>query len=254
MTGTILTWSDWALRGIQNEFATEAPVRIFVMGTNQWRREREFPLQRQRLTRYHLYSVRGANSIRGDGELSTAMPGGEKPDIFEYDPANPTPTIGGRLCCCATQMLVPGPLDQSPNETRDDVLVFSIPTLAADVEVTDFTALLVDVDPSGYSRYLADGIVRGRYRTSRTTAELLVPGQIYRYEIDLWSTSNVFKAGHRIRLLVSSSNFPRFNRNLNTGEPLLGAAGMVRATQRIYHDGDHPSTLILPVISASSEN
>ncbi len=269
MSETIRTWSDWALKDIQNEFATQAPVHLFVMGTNEWRREDEFPLRRQRLTRYHLHSTRGANSVQGDGGLSTTAPGSEEPDVFEYDPANPVPTIGGRLCCGAVQMLVPGPLDQSPNETRNDVLVFSTPPLAANVEVTgsirlelyaattafdtDFTALLVDVGPAGYSRYLADGIVRGRYRTSRTAAQPLVPGRIYRYEIDLWSTSNVFKTGHRIRLLISSSNFPRFNRNLNTGEELLGAAGMVRATQSIYHDSDHPSALILPVIPSSSD-
>jgi putative CocE/NonD family hydrolase len=144
------------------------------------------------------------------------------------------------------------------------VLVFSTPPLAAPMEVTgwvrakifastsavdtDFTALLVDVEPSGYARYLADGIVRARYRNSRAKAEPVEPGKVYEYDIDLWVTSNVFKAGHRIRLYVSSSNFPRFNRNLNTGEPALGAVRMVKAKQSIYHDAERPSALVLPVI------
>jgi len=113
---------------------------------------------------------------------------------------------------------------------------------------TDFTALLVDVDPAGYSRYLADGIVRARYRTSTDRADRVEPGKVYSYSIDLWATSNLFKKGHQIRLYVSSSNFPRFNRNLNTGNPVFDAAGMLKATQNIYHDRAHPSALVLPVI------
>jgi putative CocE/NonD family hydrolase len=183
--------------------------------------------------------------------------------MYDYDPANPVPTIGGRLCC-ANNQIPPGPADQRPNEGRADVLIFSTPPLAGDVEVTgfvrlklyaassapdtDFTALLADVEPSGYSRFLTDGIVRARFRNSTTAAEPIEPGKIYEYNMDLWATSNVFKAGHRIRLYVSSSNFPRFNRNLNTGEPILGATRMARASQKIYHDAQHPSALVLPVI------
>jgi putative CocE/NonD family hydrolase len=144
------------------------------------------------------------------------------------------------------------------------VLIFSTPALDRDVEVTgwihaeieaassavdtDFTALLADVEPSGYARFLTDGIIRARYRNSTEKAEPIIPGEIYRYNIDLWATSNVFKSGHRIRLYISSSNFPRFNRNLNTGEAVLGATRMVKATQKIYHDAGHPSVLVLPVI------
>jgi hypothetical protein len=104
------------------------------------------------------------------------------------------------------------------------------------------------VEPSGYARFLTDGIVRARYRNSTTQAEPIEPGKIYEYSIDLWATSNLFKAGHRIRLYVSSSNFPRFNRNLNTGEPIAGSTRLVKASQRIYHDAQHPSALVLPVI------
>jgi putative CocE/NonD family hydrolase len=263
MTQTIVSWSDFALKGERNEYAVEAPVKIFVMGDNVWRREREFPLERQQLTKYYLHSVRGANTVRGDGALSIDPPGQEKADVYVYDPANPVPTIGGRLCC-ANDLLKPGPHDQSPNDMRDDVLVFSTPQLETDLEVTgyirmelhaattaadtDFTALLADVDPSGYARLLTDGIVRAKYRNTVEKAEPITPGKTYRYEIDLWATSNVFRKGHRIRVYVSSSNFPRFNRNLNVGEPSFGASEMVKARQTILHDAEHPSALVLPVI------
>jgi putative CocE/NonD family hydrolase len=251
--GTLLRWSDYALKGARNEYATGAPVRIFVMGANAWRDEQEFPPARTKYTNYYLHK----------GVLSTEAPAAEEPEGYDYDPANPVPTIGGRLCCGNNQ-LPPGPADQRRNEGRPDVLVYSTPPLEHDVEVTgwvkatvfagstavdtDFTALLADVEPSGYARFLTDGIVRARYRNSRQAAEPIEPGKVYQYSIDMWATSNLFKAGHRIRLYVSSSNFPRFNRNLNTGEPISGSKRMVVANQRIYHDTQHPSALVLPVI------
>src|SRR5262245_53558683 len=262
MNATIAKWGDFALKGIKNEFAGESPVRIFVMGDNVWRDEKEFPLARAQNTKYYFHSNKGANSVGGDGALSTKPPDKEKPDTYEYDPQNPTPTIGGRLCCGAA--IQPGPFDQRPNESRPDVLVFSTPPLERDVEVTgyitaelyaatsapdtDFTAMIVDVDPSGYARFLTDGVVRGRYLNSTERAEPIEPGKVFKYTVDLWATSNVFKAGHRIRVYISSSNFPRFNRNHNTGEPALGATKMVKANQTIYHDADHPSAIILPII------
>jgi putative CocE/NonD family hydrolase len=263
MTGTIRAWFDYALKGVRNEYATGAPVRIFVMGENVWRDEREYPPARARLTRYYLHSTQGANSVQGDGSLSTVPPQGERPDVFDYDPWNPAPTVGGRLCC-ANDVFPPGPFDQRPNEQRPDVLVYSTSPLEKDLEVTgeialelyaattavdtDYTAMLVDVDPSGYARLLTDGIVRARYRNSTERSEPVVPGQVYRYRIDLWSTSNLFRAGHRIRLYVSSSNFPRFHRNPNTGERTSGATGMVKARQTIYHDSKRASALLLPVV------
>ncbi len=261
-TNTTLKWFDYTLKGIKNEFATGAPVRLFIMGTNVWRDEQEFPLARTRYTKYYLHSSKGANSIGGDGSLSVALPGVEKQDQFTYDPQNPVPTIGGRLCCGGA--IPPGPADQRANETRPDVLVFSTPVLTEDTEVTgyvsvelyastsavdtDFTALLVDVDESGYARFLTDGIVRARYRESTKEASAITPGKIYKYTIDLWATANVFKAGHRIRLYISSSNFPRFNRNMNTGEDNTGASRSLKAQQTIFHDREHSSVLILPVI------
>jgi putative CocE/NonD family hydrolase len=259
---TELKWFDYTLKGIKNEFSSGAPVRLFIMGDNVWRDEQEFPLARTRYTKYYLHSTRGANSVSGDGVLSLAPPATERKDEFDYDPQNPVRTIGGRLCCGGA--IPPGPADQRPNESRADVLVFSTPQLTEDTEVTgfitlelfastsavdtDFTALLVDVDETGYARFLTDGIVRARYRESTKTASLVTPGKIYQYTIDLWATANVFKTGHRIRLYVSSSNFPRFNRNLNTGEDIAGSSRSVRAHQTIYHDPDHQSALMLPLI------
>jgi uncharacterized protein len=261
-TAAALEWFDYTLKDIRNSYSSAKPVRIFVMGDNVWRDEDEFPLARAKDTKYYLRSERGANGAGGDGVLSMTAPGGEHADAFDYDPSRPVPTIGGRLCC--GQELPPGPFDQRPNEPRADVLVFSTPPLREDVEVTgfitaelfaassavdtDFTVMLVDVDPSGYARFLTDGIARARYRDSTERTEAIVPGKIYKYTIDLWATSNVFKAGHRIRVYVSSSNFPRFARNLNTGEPTLGSTRMVTARQTVYHDRDHPSSIILPIV------
>ncbi len=265
MNETIIKWFDYALKGVRNEYAEGGPVRIFVMGDNIWRSEKEFPLARTTPTRFYLDSGGTASSASGDGSLGVESPKGRRPDTFEYDPTNPVPTIGGRLCCGAG--IPPGPFDQRPNESRRDVLVFTTPPLKQDLEATgyvrlelyaasstvdtDFTALLADVDPSGYARFLTDGIVRARYRNSTEKAEPIEPGRVYRYEIDLWATSNVFKTGHRIRLYVSSSNFPRFNRNLNTGEQTFGSARALIAHQTVYHDAEHPSALVLPVIPAA---
>ena len=260
---TTLKWFDYTLKGIKNEYSSGAPVRLFIMGDNVWRDEQEFPLARTRYTKFYLHSTKGANGVAGDGVLSLKQPSASaEKDEFDYDPQNPVPTIGGRLCC--GPQIPPGPADQRPNESRSDVLVFSTPPLTEDTEVTgfislelyastsatdtDFTALLVDVDASGYARLLTDGIVRARYRETTKQSSPVTPGKVYKYTIDLWATANVFKAGHRIRLYVSSSNFPRFNRNLNTGEEISASSRSVRAHQTIYHNRDHDSTLILPVI------
>jgi putative CocE/NonD family hydrolase len=262
MPQTTLDWFDYALRGNNNRFASGKPVRLFILGENAWRDEDEFPLKRARQTRYFLRSERGANSSRGDGRLSLEAPRAEVQDVFLYDPLNPIPTLGGRLCCGAA--IAPGPFDQRPNESRTDVLVYSTPPLEKETEVTgyitlelfaassasdtDFTALVADVDPTGYARYLTDGIVRARYRNSTEKPEPIVAGQVYKYTLDLWATGNLFKEGHQIRLYVSSSNFPRFNRNLNTGQATLGSTKSLVAKQAIYHDAQHPSALVLPVI------
>jgi len=260
-----LAWYDYLFKDAKNEFAGK-PVKIFVMGANQWREEDDWPLARAQATKYFLHSTGKANSLRGNGTLSTAAPGAtEAPDQYVYDPANPAPTIGGPLCCDATHM-PPGPRDQRPVEAREDVLVYSTARLASDMEVTgpvtlelygkssavdtDFTAKLVDVWPNGFAQNLTDGILRTRYRESQEKPELMTPGEIYKLSIDVWSTSNVFKKGHVLRLEVSSSNFPRFNRNLNTGEDNGTGQRFVPATNTILHDAQHPSALTLPVVPA----
>jgi hypothetical protein len=257
-----LDWYDYLFKGVQNEFS-QKPVTIFVMGLNQWRQEDDWPLARAKSTKYFLHSHGAANSTGGNGGLSTKAPNSEPPDHYVYDPANPVPTIGGPLCCDAAH-LEPGARDQQPAETRADVLVYSTPAFPEDVEVTgpitvelyvessavdtDFTAKLVDVGPDGFARNLTDGIIRARYRDSREKAELLKPGQVYKVTIDLWSTSNVFLKRHALRLEISSSNFPRFDRNLNTAEQPEAGQQFISATNVIYHDHEHPSALILPVV------
>jgi hypothetical protein len=259
-----LDWYDYLLQGKQNQFATEKPVKIFVMGENTWRSEDSWPLERAKETHYFLHSAGKANSATGDGALAAETAHTEAADAFTYDPANPVPTVGGPLCCDATH-LRPGPRDQKDVESRADVLVYSTPPLESDTEVTgpvsldlfasssavdtDFTAKLVDVWPNGFAQNLTEGILRARYRESTAEAKPIVPGKVYEYKIDLWSTSNVFLKGHRIRLEVSSSNFPRFDRNLNTGKLASTDAEFVKATNTIYHDATHPSALLLPVVA-----
>jgi putative CocE/NonD family hydrolase len=264
----MLDWYDALFKGESNAFASGKPVRIFVMGKNVWRDEDDWPLARTHSTRYFLHSGGAANSASGDGSLDVkasdiAAPPIETKDSYVYDPANPAPTIGGPLCCDAPH-LPPGPKDQRPVEERKDVLIYSTPAFTQDMEVTgpitldlyastsavdtDFTAKLVDVWPNGFAQNLTEGILRLRYRNSQETPEAAKPGEIYRLKIDLWATSNAFLAGHRLRLEVSSSNFPRFDRNLNTGEEQSHATRMSTATNTIYHDRQHPSALVLPVI------
>lgn len=258
-----LDWYDYILQGKQNEFAQNKRVKLFVMGENKWRWEDDWPLKRAEETKFYLHSDGKANGSAGKGSLSVSAPAKETLDSFVYDPAKPVPTVGGPLCCGAYRGKL-GPQDQSEVEKRDDVLVYSTAPLDKDTEVTghvklilyakssavdtDFTGKLVDVGPDGFARDVTEGILRARYRESTLgPGKLLKPGEVYQYEIDLWSTSNVFFKGHSIRLEVSSSNFPRFDRNLNTGKNGGSSTAMVKATNSIYHDSEHESVLLLPV-------
>jgi putative CocE/NonD family hydrolase len=232
-----LRWFDHWLKGVGTGILDEPPVKIFVMGENRWRDEHEWPLARTRYTPYYFHSRGRAATSPDDGRLDRNPPGDEAPDHFVYDPDDPVPTRGGN-----TLILPMGVQDQRQVESRADVLVFTGAVLTEPLEVTgpivvtlhatssapdtDFTAKLVDVRPDGYAQNLADGIVRARYRDSRTNPALLIPGQVTRFTIDLWATSHVFLAGHRVRVEISSSNFPRFDRNLNTGDdPATARAG-----------------------------
>jgi putative CocE/NonD family hydrolase len=258
-----LRWYDWLLKGEANGVEKEKPVKVFVMGKNEWREEDDWPLARAKSTKYYLHSTGAANGVAGSGALSTAAPVEEKPDQYVYDPTDAVPTIGGPLCCGALPTGI-GPEDQRPAEARSDVLVYTTPAFAKDTEVagpvslelfvsssavdTDFTGMLVDVWPNGFAQNLTSGILRLRYRNSQEKPELGNPGETYHITVDLWATSNVFLRGHKLRLEVSSSNFPRFDRNLNTGEEQARATRMVKATNVIYHDKAHPSALVLPIV------
>lgn len=244
-----------------------SPVRIFVMGIDEWRDEQSWPLTDTEYTEYFLSSSLGARTSEGDGQLHTTLPTGAGADTYCYDPDNPVPTLGGRVMQPASLNAV-GPVDQRSVELRDDVLCFTSDVLIDALEVTghvsavlhiessatdtDFTAKLVDVFPDGRAIYLTDGIIRARYRESLTDPRLMQPGQTYEVTIDMSVTSNVFLPGHRIRLEISSSNFPRYDRNSNTGEVPVRAGSVISAINTVRHGPEHPSRLVLPVITRAS--
>ncbi|MFC1607253.1 CocE/NonD family hydrolase [Candidatus Latescibacterota bacterium] len=257
----MLPWFDHHLKGKDTGIDDEPPVRLFVMGDNIWRYEREWPLERTRYTRYYFHSAGKANSRNGDGSLNTVSPAVEAADSFVYDPDNPVPSHPKDEFFSDFRYF---PIDHGALEDREDMLVYTTPPLDSDLEVTgpievilhaassalntDFTGKLLDVYPDGKAIYICDGIIRASFREGDRDTSNIEPGKVYEYRIDLWATSNVFKKGHRIRIEISSSNFPRFDRNLNTGGNLATETEMVRATQTIYHDKDHPSCIVLPVI------
>lgn len=253
----MLDWYDRTLKGLDTGQA--APVRLFVMGENVWRDEQEWPLARTRTTDYWLISGAGANTRHGDGALVLSQPDAAATDTFTYDPADPVPTVGGQLL-----NIEAGAFDQRDVEERPDVLVYTTPVLTDAVEVTgpirlilyaasdapstDFTAKLVDVHPTGFAQNLTAGVLRTTYRQSDTAPTPTEPGRITRYEIDVGVTSNLFHAGHRIRLEVSSSNFPRWDRNPNTGQPFGQSADLAVARQTVHLGGERASRLVLPII------
>jgi len=259
--GEMMAWFDYWLKGIDTGIEKSASVKIFVMGENIWREEWEWPLARTQWTKFYIHSQGKANSINGDGGLSATLPKDEPEDKFIYDPNNPAPTRGGAFL--PYKKWKAGAFDQSKIEERDDVLVYVSEPLTEKLEVTgpvkmvlyaetdvkdtDFTAKLVDIYPDGKAYNLCDGIIRARYRESVFKPTPLEPGKIYKFEIDLWATSNVFLPGHRIGLEISSSNFPQYDRNTNcAGEE--GADCKKIAHQTVYHNSAYPSYLYLPVI------
>ena len=254
LTRLQLRWFDRWLTGTRNGMDREPPVKLFVMGVNRWRDEDDWPLRRAVPTAYYLHA---------GGRLAPEPPEPGEPDGYDYDPADPVPSRGGPTML--PPELRPGPYDQRPVEARPDVLTFTTAPLAADLEVTgplvvhlwaassapdtDFVARLCDVHPDGRSMNLADGIVRARYRAGPAVAPSLIePGKPYEFVLDLWATSNVFRAGHCLRLDVTSSSFPRWDRNPNTGAALFSDTRTRVARQRILHDPAHPSRIVLPVV------
>ena len=256
---THLRWYDARLKGHDTGIDSEPPIRLFVMGANKWRFENEWPLRRAVEARFYLG---GEGAADGGGRLMTEPPTGEAPDSFTYDPADPVPSWGAQY---QTQELS-GPRDRSEIESRPDVLTYTSETLTRDVEVTgpvsatiyasstaldtDLTAALVDVYPDGRAIILCEGICRARFRRGTDRPQLIEPGRTFEFHIDMWDTSNLFKAGHRIRIEVSSSNFPRYDRNLNTGGRVGYESEWRVAEQTVYHDEVRPSRLNLPVVPA----
>ncbi len=255
-----LEWFDQWLKGKDSPLLSQPPVKIFVMGANKWREEREWPPEQARPLELYLESDGRANTLDGDGALSDRPARRAAEDRFVFDPYDPAPTRGGAVCC--NPKIFPwGPMDQRPVERRRDVLVYTTRPLKQDVEAigpvqvvlyvatsardTDFTAKLVDVFPDGYARNLTDGILRLRYRNSLERPEPAKEGEIYRITVDAGVTSNVFLKGHRIRVEISSSNFPRFDRNPNTGGVVADDSRLLRAAQTVYHDHEHRSHVVL---------
>jgi putative CocE/NonD family hydrolase len=247
--------SDWFAHWLKDVPAEPegGPVSLFVMGANQWREEAEWPLKRAVGLKYYL----------GAQDRLTAAPGTDAVEEYTYDPRHPVPTKGG-AACCDPKIFPWGPMDQRSVEDRPDVLGYVTEPLTEPVEVTgpvkaqiyvstsapdtDFTVKLVDVFPSGEARLLTDGILRLRYREGLGRPVLARPGEVYSVTVDAGVTSNVFLPGHRIRIDVSSSNFPKYDRNLNTGGPVADERQVVIARQKVLFGRRYPSHLRLPVV------
>jgi putative CocE/NonD family hydrolase len=261
-----LGWFDYWLKGNEAAKPSLPKVQLFVMGKNQWRGENEWPLARTVFTKYYLHADGRANSRYGSGFLSTTLPQNEPPDHYTYDPAAPVPTAGGAMCkaCVRSSAPADGSVDQRDVEARDDVLVYTTEPLPKGIEITgpieltlyvsssakdtDFTAKLVDVYPDGTAFNLQEGILRARYREGFEKKVWMKPGEVYAIRIDLHATSNYFPAQHRIRLEVSSSSFPRWDRNLNTGGNNYDETNWISADNVIRHSAATASYLLLPVI------
>jgi uncharacterized protein len=263
----MLDWYKHLFLGQKNAVSQWEPVRYYQMGTGVWKQASTWPLPEASTVAYYLHSAGNANTASGNGSLGAQVNDANAnaaSDHYVYDPADPVPTLGGSMCCDGAD--VPnGIQDQRPDEKRSDLLVFTTPALQKDLDVTgpvsmtlyvsssspdtDFTAVLVDVAPDGSDHNIATGILRMRYRDDDyTTARFMEPGQIYKVKLEMWATSNAFLAGHRLRVDISSSNFPRWDRNLNTKQSPESGSHFVKATNTIYHDAAHPSSLDLPVM------
>ncbi|MET7772558.1 CocE/NonD family hydrolase [Nocardia sp. NPDC005366] len=265
LTNLQIRFYDRWVRGDTTALDGVAPVKIFVMGIDQWRDEQDWPLPDTRWTDYQLTSGGRANTSTGDGVLTIEPTTKAERDVYLYDPRRPVPTTGG--ASLPTTPGFCGPVDQREVAGRNDVLCYATPVLDEAVEVTgpirvtlfvsssaadtDFTAKLVDVFPDGTALNLCDGILRARYRGGLDREEFMEPGTIYEVTIDMAATANVFLPGHRIRLDVSSSNFPRYDRNTNTGGVIARESEeqMIPAVNRVHHGPEHPSRLVLPIIS-----
>ena len=258
-------WFDAWLKDDREALDALPPVRVFVTGENRWHDADAWPLAGAGAARWYLHSGGRANSLSGDGTLEREAPGDEPPDFFIYNPFDPVPSLGGHSCCLP-QVAPMGPMDQRPVEYRNDVLVYTsapldVPCFAAgfvkarlnaatSAADTDFTVKLCDVEPDGRSINLFEGVIRGRFRESRKAEVPLEPHRVYEFDIDVGVICHLFRAGHRLRVEVSSSNFPAFDRNPNTGGPIGAehAFDLQPAHQTVFHDSARPSFIDLPVV------
>jgi len=260
--GIYVKWFGYWLKGEKNGITDMPKVQYYIMGKNEWRTSDVWPLEETKYVKYYLHSKGHANSRYGDGWLSNEEPGNEPPDSYVYDPGNPVPSVGGPR---GTSYSTPsGAIDQAKVEVRNDVLVYTSPPLKEGLNITgqltavfyvsssakdtDFTVKLVDVHPDGKAYNIQGSILRARYREGFTKKVWMEEGEVYRLEIDLNAASNYFKPGHKIRVQVSSSNFPLYERNLNTGGNNWDETEWVIANNSIFHTGEYASHLILPVI------
>jgi putative CocE/NonD family hydrolase len=259
-----LDWFDYWLKGIENGVTKRPRVQYYLMGRNEWRESPVWPPSDSRAVPYYLSSKAGAVSSAGDGRLTTEQPAGAGRDVFTYDPADPFPSRGGGICCTGNPADVPGVFDQSSLESRRDLLVYTTPALergvtvagpvrlvlhvSSDAKDTDFTAKLIDVDAQGRAWNVSNGILRARYREGMTKMVWMERDRVYRIEVNLSSTAHYFAPGHRIRLHVSSSDFPMYDRNLNTGGDNVTEKEWVKATNTIHFSSRYRSQLLLPVV------
>jgi putative CocE/NonD family hydrolase len=261
---TYLAWFDHWLKGNEHAIDSLPRLQYYVIGRNEWRRSDTWPVSEMRETPFYLSSEGGANSSDGNGRLTLSAPGRERPDTFTYDPSNPVPARGGSICCTGNPKDVPGSFDNADIEQRPDVLVYTsevltngleltgpmraVIYLSSDAPDTDVTVKLLDVFPDGRSMNMQEGITRVRYREGFDTARMMAPGKTYEVPVDLHATSWYLKPGHRLRAEVSSSNFPRFDRNLNTGGRNYDETRWRSAKNSVHHSPPNASRLILPVV------
>ena len=256
-----IRWFDRYLKGIDNGIEKEPRVSLFVMGKNEWRNFTKWPMGDGKTQKWYLSSKAGANSSEGDGTLSLQEAKSPGTDQFVFDPLDPVPTLGGDNFHYFRDNV--GIKNQAEIEKRKDVLVYTSKPLADGLEIigpvklvlyastegadTDFTGKLVELRKDGYARLIQEGIVRAQYRESRRKPMMLKPGKVYRFEINIGATAINLHPGSRLRLEVSSSNFPKYDRNPNTGEDAFEATNLKEVKQTIYFSGEHPSHIVLPV-------
>jgi putative CocE/NonD family hydrolase len=257
-------WFDYWLKGEENGMKESMPrVRYFTMGSNQWQTSDTWPPKEAQMVTYYLDSKGKANSRLGDGKLSTKKTGKDNPDTFQYDPMDPLNSYGGNVCCTGNAVQG-GSFDQQEMELREDILVYTSEPLengievsgfihaklflSSDVKDTDLTIKLIDVYPDGKAYNLDETIQRVRYREGYEKEVFMESGKVYEINMTPMSTSNYFEKGHRIRIEVSSSNFPRFDRNMNTGGNNYDETEGVVATNTIHHSSRYPSSISLPIV------